>query len=356
MVNMVKFMRLFFLAALLSVASLVASQDIHFTNFRLAPQALNPSLNGSFLGTYRISGMYRDQYQNSEVNGFRTVEAGVDLPVIRGLRKQDWIGIGLSMNRDSRGLFDFMDTHTRMGLAYHLSLDPKQKRYISFGAQRAGVNRRMNIPTGTDLTNFQILGRGPNDPDLENLRRLAQSNTGGGGSNTPRIEKSFSNWIGGLSFTSVGVSSKTVVGLSAAHFVNSPVAFSGVYDNPLRITGFATYEGEINKKTTIEPGIFVQSMGGTTQVSANALAGYKLKQDNPMIVKAGLGYRTGTSSAQFLAGADFKGFVAGFSYDMPFTGYGRASGIQNAIEFGLTYVGIVYKKPKPKPIVVCPRL
>lgn len=353
MVNMVKFIQLSFIAAMLTIPLMSNSQDIHFTNFRLAPQALNPSLNGSFLGTYRISGMYRDQYQNTEVNGFRTVEAGVDLPIIRGLRKQDWIGVGLSMNRDSRGLFDFMDTHTRMGLAYHLALDPKQKRYISFGAQRAGVNRRMNIPSGTDLTNFQILGRGPNDPDLENLRRLAANNQSGG---APRIEKSFSNWIGGVSFTNIGVKSKTVIGLSAAHFVNSPVAFSGLYDNPLRITAFATYDGELNKKTTIEPGIFVQSMGGTTQVSANALAGYKLKPENPLTVKAGLGYRTGTSSAQFLAGADFKGFIAGFSYDMPFTGYGKASGIQNAIEFGVTYVGIVYKKPKPKPIIVCPRL
>ena len=354
---MVRVIQLLLIAALISVPLLSHTQDIHFTNFRLAPQALNPSLNGSYLGTYRVSGMYRDQYQNSEVNGFRTVEAGVDLPVIRGLRKQDWIGVGISLNRDSRGLFDFMDTHTRMGLAYHLSLDAKQTRYISFGAQRAGVARRMNVPSGTDLTNFLILGAGPNDPDIENLRRLAANNTGGGGSgNTPRIEKSFSNWIGGISFTNKGLKSKTVIGVSAAHFVNSPVAFSGLYDNPFRITAFAMLDRQINAQTTIEPALFVQSMGTTTQVSTNALVGYKLKPENPLVAKAGLGYRTGTSSAQFLAGAEFKGFTAGFSYDMPFTGYGRASGIQNAIELGITYVGIVYKKPKPKPIVVCPRL
>jgi type IX secretion system PorP/SprF family membrane protein len=350
---MVKGIQFFFIIALLSGFLTLQGQDIHFTNFRLAPQALNPSLNGSFLGTYRISGMYRDQYQNTEVNGFRTIDAGVDLPVIRGLRKQDWIGIGFSLNRDSRGIFDFMDTHTRMGVAYHIALDAKQKRYFSIGAQRTSINRRMNIPMGTDLTNYLIQGIGPNDPDIQRLQMQSGGNPGSG---APRVERSFSNWVGGLSFTNKGATNKTVIGISAAHFINSSAGFNSIFDQPLRITGFATYDTELNKNTTLEPSLFVQSMGSTTQVSGNAMIGYKLKPENPIVIKGGLGYRTGTSSGQLLAGAEVRGFTAGFSYDLPFTGYSQASGIQNAIELGITYVGIIYKKPKPKPIITCPRL
>ncbi len=349
---MIKNLQSIFICTLLFTTLTLQGQDIHFTNFRLAPQALNPSLNGSFLGTYRASGIYREQYQNTGVNGFRTIEAGVDLPVIRGLRKQDWIGVGLSINRDSRGLFDLMDTHTRMGLAYHLALDKTQKRYLSIGAQRTAINRRMNVPTGTDITSFLISGRGSVDPDIQAVQSLAGNNQSG----EPRVERSFSNWVGGLSFTSKGVKNKTVIGISAAHFINSTASFSGLFDLPLRLTAFATYDTEINKNMTLEPTLIVQSMGPTTQVAANAMAGYKLNPEKPLIVKAGLGYRTGTSSGQFLAGADFKGFTAGFSYDLPFTGYSQASDVQNAIEFGVTYIGTIYKKPKTKPIVVCPRL
>ena len=40
------------------------AQDIHFTNFRMAPVSVNPAFTGSFKGTYRISSIYRDQWRS----------------------------------------------------------------------------------------------------------------------------------------------------------------------------------------------------------------------------------------------------------------------------------------------------
>jgi type IX secretion system PorP/SprF family membrane protein len=345
------------LLLLLIVGSFTLSgQDLHFTYFELAPQALNPALNGAFKGTYRISGIYRDQYQNTGVNGFRTIEAGVDAPIIRGLRKQDWIGVGLSMDRDTRGIFDLGDTYTRMGLTYHFAIDPKQNSIISLGVQRMGVARRLNVPAGADITSFLINGAGRNDPDLERLIQRANSGTSGGGGGAPKLETSYSDLVAGLAFSSKNVSSKTTIGLSTARFTNFGSDSIGVYKRPMRLTGFATYEGILNKSMTIEPSLLFQSTGGSVELSAHMLAGVKVKADNPLIAKAGLGFRTGTASAQFIAGADYKGIKAGLSYDLPITGYAGASGIQNAIEFGVSYIGILNKKPKVKPIVVCPRL
>ncbi len=329
-------------------------QDIHFTYFEFAPQSINPALNGLFAGSYRVSGVYRDQYQNSGVQGYSTIEAGIDVPVIRGIRKQDWVGAGFSFDRDSRGLFKFSDTYSRMGLTYHLSLDKNQTRIFSIGAQRTGVSRRINVPTGTDITNILLNGN-RTDPDLVRLQQSAASGQGGG-SGAPAVEKSYGDWVGGLSFTNRTKQGQLILGAAFAHFLKENAAFQNNYNVPMRITAFATYEGSINRQMSIEPGLIIQSQGSGFEASGHFVAGYKLKAEKPLVVKAGLGARTGTVSAQVLLGAEYKSIKAGFAYDIPLAGYANASGIQNAIEFGVSYIGIIKKTPKPDPIITCPRL
>ncbi|MCB0646447.1 MAG: hypothetical protein KDC49_07270 [Saprospiraceae bacterium] len=327
------------------------SQDIHFTYFEFAPQSVNPALNGLFAGSYRASGIFRDQYQNTGVQGYRTIEAAIDAPVIRGFRKQDWIGIGASFDKDTRGAFKFSDTYSRMGLTYHLALDAKQTRILSIGAQRNGVNRRLNIPTGSENTFVQLSGQN-SDPDLNNLQQMAET----GGSGAPAVQGSYSDWVGGLSFTNRTKQGQMMLGVAATHFLKENAAFTGTYNIPLRITGFFTYEGSINPKTSLEPGLIVQSQGDAFELSAHMVTGYKISQTSPLVVKGGLGFRTGTASAQVLLGAEYKNIKAGFAYDIPLSGYANASGIQNSIELGVSFIGIIKKTPKPDPIVTCPRL
>lgn len=344
-------LQLLFLFVLPCVIGL--SQDIHFTYFEFAPQSVNPAMNGLFSGSYRAAGIFRDQYQNTGVQGYRTLEAAIDAPIIRGFRKQDWIGIGLSFDRDARGVFNFSDTHTRMGLTYHLALDKKQTRILSIGAQRDGVSRRLNLPSGSDNTYVQLNGQN-SDPDLTRLQQLAGN--GSGGSGVPAVEGTYSDWVGGITFTNRTKTGQMIIGAAATHFLKDNAAFMGSYDIPLRITGFFTYEGSINKQTSLEPGLIVQSQGDAFELSAHMVAGYKIKPENPLVVKGGLGFRTGTASAQVILGGEYKNIKAGFAYDIPLSGYANASGVQNSIELGVSFIGIIKKTPKPDPIVTCPRL
>jgi type IX secretion system PorP/SprF family membrane protein len=327
-------------------------QDLHFTNFDFAPQSISPALNGAFLGTYRVNAIFRDQYQNAGVNGFRTIEAAIDAPIIRGIRKQDWIGVGISIDRDSRGMFNLTDMQTRLGLAYHLSLDKKQTRILSFGAQRVGINRSMEIPAGAGITSVLLSGA-RTDADIEALRNRAAGGTQGG---SPNISASFSDLSAGVTFTATSKTNKFVIGVSSMHFLRNNSALQLTYDIPLRITGFVTYDRMINKKMKIEPAILFQRMSIGTEVSAKAMLGYTVSPTNPLMIKGGLGVRTGTVSAQILAGAEYKNIRVGLAYDLPLSGYARAPGIQNALEMGVSYLGIINRTPKPKPIIVCPRL
>ena len=64
------------------------SQDIHFTLFDQVPVIFNPAETGNFYGSYRISGIYRDQW--IAISGFpdefKTPALSVDAPIIKGFR------------------------------------------------------------------------------------------------------------------------------------------------------------------------------------------------------------------------------------------------------------------------------
>src|SRR5688572_3596877 len=83
---------------------LVNSQDLHFTLHQMTPLAFNPANTGAFYGSYRVSGLYRDQYRSVLGKGaFMTPTLSVDLPVIRGFKETDWVGVGLFLYSDKSG-------------------------------------------------------------------------------------------------------------------------------------------------------------------------------------------------------------------------------------------------------------
>jgi len=92
---------------LLFTTSVLHAQDIHWTQFTMSPLTLNPAFTGDFEGTFRIGGIYRDQYnfvrgRNPGGKGFRTPSFFVDVPIIM-LRKRDWVSAGIVAYADKAG-------------------------------------------------------------------------------------------------------------------------------------------------------------------------------------------------------------------------------------------------------------
>ena len=110
------------------------AQDIHYTLFDMSPLALNPAMAGGFSGSVRISGIVRDQwFSGLDTDGdlFFTPTINIDAPIIKGLREQDWIGVGLGyLFNDNAGNLVDQQTNKKgtivssgfyVGAAYHLS-------------------------------------------------------------------------------------------------------------------------------------------------------------------------------------------------------------------------------------------
>jgi type IX secretion system PorP/SprF family membrane protein len=331
------------------------AQGVHFTYFQFAPQSVNPAQIGAFQGTYRAFGIFRDQFQGGGVNGYRTFEVSVDAPIINGFRKQDWIGVGLSMNVDSRGVLRLRDTYSRIGASYHFSLDKKQTSVLTLGGQLMSISRRFNSADVRGVTRFQLENSAldPTDPDIINFQ-----NAGGGGgmSGDQNPQASFSDWVGGITYTNKSKNSNFTIGFALSSFLNANAAFRGFEDLPARYSAFGQYVVKINKTMTIEPAFFTQFRRDASEVTANTLVGIKIKEESDTVLKLGLGARTGTLSGQFLAGLEHNGWKAGFSFDLPVDGYSKAPGLDNAFEICIGYLGIIKKKPKLTPVMVCPRL
>jgi type IX secretion system PorP/SprF family membrane protein len=345
------FIKSFFVLFVFLLLNPAFGQSIHFSYIDFAPQHVNPGNIGGFLGSYRATGIYRDQYNNgSTVKGYRTFEFGIDLPVIRGFRKQDWIGAGISLDSDTRGTLALKDVYSRIGLSYHFALDKKQVSSISLGIQMIGLNRSMKTTSDQPLTPEGLLtGR-----DAEFNAAVARLAKDG------KLSLSARDWNIGLVFTRNTKSNSFKIGVSSSGLLPSGLGFSAPEDSvsvPFKMVGFASMVNQINKTTSIEPSLLFQiTEYGGKEFMFHTKVGYQIKKEKKDKVKAGLGFRTGTFSAIFLLGAEIKGINFGLSYDLPISGYAGAPGTQNGFEFGASYIGLFKKTPRPKPIVICPRL
>lgn len=347
-------MRNILTVSLLFVSILLIGQDVHFTQFTYAPQSYNPSLIGGYSGTYRASGIIRDQSYGENTRGYQTLEINVDAPIIRGFRNQDWIGVGVSFDQDKRGSYNLQESITRLGAAYHIGLDKKSTRYFSVGVQF--VNSSLSLENMPNLPTAGAIVTLKQDPDLQRLLMSTGGGTGGMGNDGPSAN--FKDWIAGFSYTAKSKKGNFKIGLSASQFLKNKVSFRSDFDDPFKVVGFFQMFRLVNKQLAVEPALVFQTIGrgGGFEISAHNMFSYKLKKDSDLRLKAGIGARTGSFAPQFLVGASYKGFSGGIAYDIPVNGVQGATQTQQAFEMALGYIGIIAKKPKTEPIILCPRL
>ena len=120
-----------FLVCAFLFSSVILSQDIHFSQFNFSPLTLNPALTGSYEGTARIGGIYRDQWRTDLANPYKTPSFYIDAPIIKGLRAIDWVGVGMTVVSDEAGSTELKTGGSYLSAAYHLALDDKRNKMFN---------------------------------------------------------------------------------------------------------------------------------------------------------------------------------------------------------------------------------
>lgn len=331
----------------------VKAQDVHFTSYDFSPLTLNPALAGSFSGTYRVGGIYRDQWRSvAGSGGFKTPTIHIDAPVIRGIRRQDWIGIGVGLYRDESSntsqngtRYSLIHTKSFQGISYHLSLDKKQTKILSFGVQNGTASRSAKLQ-GDLRTETFILG---------------QNSGGGGTTDNALLANSDGNtivdWAGGVTYSQQMRSGAFVrAGLSVGHINRANQSFINATDQQkLKYTVFGMYDVPISGNLFLTPSVMYARTNNNQELLAQAKASYLMDAEKGIFVNAGLGTRIG-DAIMLLGGMDYKSLKVQLAYDMNVSGLRRGSNTLGAFEIAVSYIGKVFTKPKVDRTKVCPRL
>lgn len=318
-------------------------QDIHFSQFNLSPLTLNPANTGAYEGTFRVGGIYRDQWQSFLESQFVTPSIYIDAPIVRGFRKNDWVGAGLYIVNDTRGSGGLTTNSFMLSGAYHAALDKKANTYLSLGLQTGSVQERVN---GTDLR-FEdqfvdaVFNSSVQSVDLDKIQEKA----------------SYTDFNAGLMLNSV-VSSKINfnLGVSAYHLLTPDKSLLGSSSEsiPLRLGVHGGANVDLTDKVVLSPSFMYLQQATTNQTHLQAMVGYHLTATKDVTPKIGLGYRFGRDLVAML-GMEYKGFNFGMAYDVNVSNLDLATANKGGFEIALSYTARIFKPPVVKQVIFCPR-
>lgn len=334
----------------------IDGQDLHFTHFELAPTLVNPGLAGQFSGTYRANAVYRDQNRNGGgVTEYSTLSATVDLPVIRGFRKQDWLGAGLTMGRDGAGSAGLRMSTFGLNVAYHLSLDKKQTSILSLGVQMTAGSLSF---VQNDLLFNSVIATG----DLSTIAQEFQTNVqqanqmGGNMGGGPSRSGSLNDLQVGLVYNARRKTTDFKIGASVEGILGPDRAYqNGTDEKAIGINGFVEYSHANSKRSYLTHRAFYYTQDGGSAINVNSRYHYKVNPEKDLYIYGGLGTRVFRSALLFV-GIQTGPWRAGLSYDLDLDSSIEATDMHQALELGVSYLGIINKRPKVDPIIYCPRI
>ena len=324
-----------FIAVLFALPAM--AQDIHWTLYEKSPIQLNPARAGNFHGTARLSAIARTQSNTIANTGFLTYAFGVDAPIVKGLRKNDWVGFGLSFATDKAGQLEVGIKSQSFAGSYHYAMNKKATTYLTLGIMMESYGRK--------------IGNG----QAAEFRDGTQQSIGGASANMDF--KSATGYAGGLELKTV-INKRTTfrIGgkISRIGKVRVNLAPSPNYEVPSRITLHTDLEYQTGARTKVMPSLLYESYGTASAFVFQGRAKYLLDDEKNMDITGGLGYRFG-DALQVLVGIGWGDIDVGIGYDLPVSGQASEAVPLGGLEVGISYIMKIYKEPKVDPVIFCPR-
>ena len=321
------------------------AQDIHFSQFTMAPLTLNPALIGAYEGTFRIGGIYRDQWSSvttSPSAHFVTPSIYIDAPIVRGFGKNDWVGVGAVVADDAAGTNVLHNTNAQLGVSYHLGLGRKSNNILTLGVQGGIVQKRFDRDRA--VTEEIISGGANLDPLLIN-------------SNTNISYPDFN--VGLLLNTTLSSKFQFNIGLSAAHVLEPNEAFSAFNKDAVLPHRYVAHGGlniDLTQRWVLLPSFLYQNQAKASEFNIQALLGRHLNPARDITFLFGAGYRATYANALYpMVALNYKGLKAGIAYDINTSGISTFSQGRGGFEIGLSYTAKISKTPVVKPVLFCPR-
>lgn len=340
------------LAAILLLAGGIKAQDVHFSQYTMAPLLLNPALAGLNQCDYRVSTNFRTQWTNiNGLNTYSTVAGSADMTIGKISKYNSFAGAGISFFYDQAGDLKFNTSRVDLNAAYHFMLNRKGTMSISAGLQ-GSFNYR-----GIDASKATF------DSQWDNSTGSVNTNIQGETFGRTRIV--FGDAGFGLFFNALTKKNHNIyLGFSATHLNQPKISF---YPNTTDASNvnerlymkFSLHGGaqlNVTRKLAITPHFMALVQGPSQQYNIGANVKMKISNipSDQTAIYFGAQYRGlfytkgGPVDAVIVSTrADYRGFTFGFSYDINVSKLLPATGSVGGPELVLMYQGCFRKKPRP---------
>ncbi|MCB0762281.1 MAG: PorP/SprF family type IX secretion system membrane protein [Flavobacteriales bacterium] len=315
-----------------------SAQDIHFSQFDVAPMNYNPAMTGQFDGDYRFIGNQRTQWR-SVTTPYSTFGLSADA---RNMNQIAGLGTGVSLYRDRAGDSRYTTTVVNVAGSWLVPVSNDSLHTLSMGAQFGLTHRKIDysqLQYDNQWNGLQYDPNiDPNEPTTRNSRTHLNLNIGLGYYFKPERRKEF------------------YAGFGLYNLNNPRQSFydaSGVNLDP-RFNVHVNAAFPITEKVDVLPSILFQSQGKFKEVIVGSLARYILNDVGGLYraVYAGIQYRT-RDALYLTVGGHYDNWRAGISYDINLSGLRPASNARGGLELSIIYIFKKLRMPEIKDRI-CP--
>ena len=322
------------LLILLFTAALGYSQDIHFTQFYEPQLTLNPANTGRFVGSWRLNGIYRNQW-GTIAKPYVTTAISFDKQF---QIKKHTFGLGAYYAFDQSANQTLFLNKLMLSAAYHYA---SGKHQFSGGVQ-AGINNRF-----LNFNNFSYPGQFDNS--------IGAFNT------TFASGESFANTSATYLDMNTGVNYKTRLndkflldlGLSVFHFNWPKESFNGAKSNkvPSRNIISSGLNYNLTDRSYLTGHVLYMYQKKASDLLLAAHYNYRLapNKSNVSLVYGGLATRTGfgrnVDALAMIIGAEIYSYRVGLAYDINISKLSTSTFYRGAFELSVTYIA-PYPSPK----------
>lgn len=307
-------------------------QDIHFSQFDLAPMNYNPALAGQFDGDYRFILNQRTQWK-SVTTPYSTVGGSFDA---RNFQDIQGLGTGLSIYRDINGDSRLKTVQVNAAGSMIKNLPSDSLQSISAGLHIGITNKRIDY---SDLNYDNQYNGVSYDPNLAV------------GEEFNRDARTYMNLNAGIAhFYKIDERNEITSGISLFNITKPKQSFFN--DDEVRLnTRFVVQTNatlKINEDFDAMPSLMFQSQGKLKEFLLGGSVRYVMINTGSLFrtVFGGLYYRT--RDAGFLvAGMDYDAWRVGVSYDLNLSDLRPASNGRGGLEISVVYI---IRKPNPPSI------
>ncbi|MCO5235513.1 MAG: PorP/SprF family type IX secretion system membrane protein [Chitinophagaceae bacterium] len=304
--------------------------DPHFSQYFIQPVLLNPALTGAIEGDYRVSAVWRSQYNNT----LSTRGISAEMPTNKNIN----LGVNLLNQSSSDKAYHYNNAY--LSVAYTGARF--NNHYVVMAMQAGVLNRNFN-PNNLQFGEQWTAGIGF-DPSAHSAEVFHKPNM-------------FSFDAGaGIVYYDATPDRKINLfgGLSAFHITRPKDPFIAGGDKqalPIRYSAHAGARIIVSDLLNIVPNVLYMTQGQTEEKMAGAYL--QLNAGEQVDLMFGANLRFGDALSPF-AGIYFKGLTIGMSYDTNVSTKNTMEIDRNSVEVSLSYTWWRKNSMKTKPFY-CPR-